>query len=284
MQEKYLLISGRPGVGKTEMLMSYANLYPKETIILSEGHSKKHMQERGLHVGVDVVSTQELGGINYLKYKTFCIDYIELFDRDFIMNLVEELMLLDIRIVALSHMRAKTFYTNNIFEQVLNKQKCQNVLEFAKLKIKLPFEMEEKMEHIVCSNHGNIVYISQHKDDKAFEKNICQYLSEDLKMFEKKDLLLHFSENENSLYNTNIDELLLAGLETDYPSIELFSNNKKLNLPDISLVTYMKYPIFYNEDTTIVVEGDLAYFDANRIDKVFDLRAIAQAEEEQNEQ
>ena len=36
MNEKYILLSGRAGAGKTEMLMAYANQYRTTTLMFSE--------------------------------------------------------------------------------------------------------------------------------------------------------------------------------------------------------------------------------------------------------
>ena len=40
MREKFLLISGRAGSGKTQILISYANQYPRKTLIVSEEYIK----------------------------------------------------------------------------------------------------------------------------------------------------------------------------------------------------------------------------------------------------
>jgi len=114
--QNYLLLSGRTGAGKTDILIAYANLYPKTTLIYSQESSKKTLQKRGLKKGIKVV-TQDTFDIDKIdKYDTLCIDYIELFNKEYITNLIKKLMQLDIRIVAVSQMKSRSYEINNVFK------------------------------------------------------------------------------------------------------------------------------------------------------------------------
>ena len=271
MNEKYLLISGRSSAAKTELLIAYANLYPKNTIILSCEDIR--LKERGLDPNVTVVDIEKLDNIDFSTCNTFCIDYVELFDNFFINDWIKKLMNMDIRIIAISQMEVGNFSVkNNVFEQIATKDSATNVLEYATVKIKLPFEVKDKNSIFVCSSKGNILYKTPNEKDEMLAKKICNHVYEALQNWERDGIGLSFHKNENTLYNVAIDKLLCEGADTDYPSIELYVDNKKINLPEMSLHTYMKYPIFYNEGTTIVASGDLIYFDADRMDKKFDLR------------
>ena len=117
MSEKYLLLSGRPGSGRTELLISYANMYPESTLIISEEYTEGYIHKRGLSNLVKVISVSNIDKVNILDYSTVCIDYIELFDKAFIENLLTEIIDEDIRIIAVSQMRASNYSVmNNIFE------------------------------------------------------------------------------------------------------------------------------------------------------------------------
>jgi len=119
MSEKYIHLAGRTASGKTEMILAYANQYPKTTLILSKEYSKEWIQEsRNINKDVKVVKT--LDGIDISKFDTICIDYAELFDYDYLQDLVKTLMELDIRIIVASHMKRGDFHIqHNMFEKVM---------------------------------------------------------------------------------------------------------------------------------------------------------------------
>ena len=118
MKNDFLLISGRPGSGKTELLICYANQYPAKTLVLSEESTKRQLQERGLNETVVVVGKNEYGTIDINKFDTICIDYIELFELDYINDVLMPLKEKDIRIIAISHMTKDGEIKNNLFEKL----------------------------------------------------------------------------------------------------------------------------------------------------------------------
>ena len=41
--ENIILLAGRPASGKTEMMIAYANQFPKTTLVLSEEYNQHHL-------------------------------------------------------------------------------------------------------------------------------------------------------------------------------------------------------------------------------------------------
>ena len=41
--EKFILVSGRPGVGKTELILHYCNKYPEIILLLGGEYSEKYI-------------------------------------------------------------------------------------------------------------------------------------------------------------------------------------------------------------------------------------------------
>ena len=121
MKNDFLLISGRPGSGKTELLICYANRYLAKTLVLSEESTKIQLQERGLNKRVVVVGKNEFGKIDINEFDTICIDYIELFERNFINDVLVPLKEKDIRIIAISQMAKDGEIKNNLFEKLFMK-------------------------------------------------------------------------------------------------------------------------------------------------------------------
>ena len=121
MSDNFLLIAGRPGSGKTELLICYANRYPAKTLVLSEESTKKQLQERGLQETVIVVGKNEFQAIDINEFDTICIDYIELFERNFINDVLAPLKDQGIRIIAISQMTRDGEIKNNLFEKLFMK-------------------------------------------------------------------------------------------------------------------------------------------------------------------
>jgi len=117
MEEKYILLAGRAGTGKTQMLIAYANFYPATTLILSEESTKERLIKLGLDKKVDVVDLDNFNISKISKYETICIDYVELFDEEYLKDLMMKLMKANIRIIAVTHMRAKSYEIKNIFQE-----------------------------------------------------------------------------------------------------------------------------------------------------------------------
>ena len=118
--ESYILLAGRAGSGKTNMLIAYANQYPKTTLFYSQESSKKTLRKKGLKKKVKVVYEDTFNFDEIYKYDTICIDYIQLFDKEYIENLIKRLIQIDIRIIAVSYMKPKNYDINNIFQTTRN--------------------------------------------------------------------------------------------------------------------------------------------------------------------
>lgn len=121
MKEKFILLSGRPGAGKSEMIFAIANKYPEKTLILSMEYSKEQALIRGLNK--DVVVVEQLDGIDINFFDTICIDYLELFDENYIQELIKTLIHLNKRIIVVTQMRKFLYKVNNIYEKILNEKK-----------------------------------------------------------------------------------------------------------------------------------------------------------------
>ena len=117
-RKNYILISGRPGSGKTELLIAYANQYPTTTLFYSEENDALTLQNRGLNTEVEVVNKKQFDLEDINKFDTICIDYIQVFEHDYIYNLMKELMQRNIRIIAVSQMSRHMNIEENIFETV----------------------------------------------------------------------------------------------------------------------------------------------------------------------
>jgi thymidine kinase len=118
--ESYILIAGRTGSGKTNMLIAYANMYPKTTLFYSQESSKKTLRKKGLKSKIKVVYEDTFSFDEIYKYDTICLDYIQLFDKEYIENLIKRLMQINIRIIAVSYMKPKNYDINNIFQTTRN--------------------------------------------------------------------------------------------------------------------------------------------------------------------
>jgi hypothetical protein len=140
---------------------------------------------------------------------------------------------------------------------------------------------------------------------------IVKQTLEALSKWEEDQILIHFHEDENTMYDVGIDELLCSedpvGQEgLNYPLVKLFHNDRELLLPNISLLTTMSYPnviISNNNGQSILtnlyainelildyeqypidslrisIGGDLKYADCNRYNKIFDISKFKIPEE-----
>ena len=117
MNEKYLLLAGRVGAGKSEMMIAYANQYPETTLILSEESNKIELNQCGLNPEVAVIEMKQFKTVNLAEYETVCIEYIELFDQDELHTILQTLKSMDKRIIAITQMRRTSFAINNVFER-----------------------------------------------------------------------------------------------------------------------------------------------------------------------
>lgn len=88
MTDKHLLITGRPGSGKSELLIAYANMYPKTTLFLSDESTEEFLkQQRGLDAQLKVIDSKDFDTSMLNGYETLCVDYLELLSEDMIQKL-----------------------------------------------------------------------------------------------------------------------------------------------------------------------------------------------------
>lgn len=119
-----ILLAGRPGVGKTEMLIAYANMFKDDTLFISFESKKEWLRERGLEQ-VNVITTPKVeifDDIDTDAYNTFIVDYLELvygegYNNEKFINFIKVLMKKEKRIIISTMMRRDTLKINNIFEK-----------------------------------------------------------------------------------------------------------------------------------------------------------------------
>lgn len=106
MNEKHLLIAGRPASGKTEVLIAIANMHPLNTLFLSEESSEEVLKEqRNLSKLVKVVDSKSFNLKELRNYETICVDYLELLDDGLIVDLINIIQKNTIRVIATSQVR-----------------------------------------------------------------------------------------------------------------------------------------------------------------------------------
>ncbi|MGJ0336093.1 DnaB-like helicase C-terminal domain-containing protein [Aliarcobacter cryaerophilus] len=115
--ENIILLAGRPASGKTEMMIAYANQFPKTTLVLSEEYNQQSLVQRGLNNIIKVTSQDEFYKLNLENYKTLCIDYLELFDQNKITNIIKAANGQKLRIILLSMMNRQCDI-NNILSNI----------------------------------------------------------------------------------------------------------------------------------------------------------------------
>ncbi len=118
MKDKFILISGRSGAGKTELALLYCNQYPETTLLISEEYSEEYILKRGLDSKVMMIGQDQFREIDLSKYKSICIDYVELFDEDKLQYIIKKSSEIGIRIIALTHMRPHSYQVKNIFQSI----------------------------------------------------------------------------------------------------------------------------------------------------------------------
>ena len=120
-KQNYIVLAGRPGSGKTEMLITYANQYPDRTLFFSLEISRDDLRNRGLNRSVKVIENITEFDIKEINnFDTICIDYIQLLSKEYIYDLMKKLMQMDIRIILASQMRRNIEIHENPFEDVFN--------------------------------------------------------------------------------------------------------------------------------------------------------------------
>ncbi len=109
-----IIISGRPGSGKTEIIVSFCNMHPSSTLLIAEEYDADSIRKRGLSRDVKVMGIEEAMAISVFGYKTICIDYIELIEKDLLEKLIAKAKSENIRLIAVSQMR-RDYQVNNPF-------------------------------------------------------------------------------------------------------------------------------------------------------------------------
>jgi len=83
MTEKHLLITGRPGSGKTELLVAFANMHPETTLFYSAECTEEMLKnEKGLNENVAVADSSTFKFEQANNYTTICVDYLELLPEE----------------------------------------------------------------------------------------------------------------------------------------------------------------------------------------------------------
>ena len=121
--DNFILLSARPGSGKTEMLIAYANMYPSTTLILSEENTRESLIDKKLSEKVIVTDSQGFKNIDMLKYDTVCIDYLELVDYGLIDKIIKESARLNIRLIILTQLDRNYNLRVNPFVKYLKGEK-----------------------------------------------------------------------------------------------------------------------------------------------------------------
>jgi hypothetical protein len=116
MTEKYTLIASRSEEDRTKMIIAYANINPTATLILSQSYTKEWIYAN-TSISKDVNVVENLDNIDLSQFETIFIDYIEVFDQEYISKIINDLKQIDIEIVVAIHMKPNNYAINNIFEQ-----------------------------------------------------------------------------------------------------------------------------------------------------------------------
>jgi nucleoside-triphosphatase THEP1 len=105
MSYKPMIISGRPGSGKTEIVIALCNAHPEKTLLIAEEYDAAYIRERGLKPEVTVMGAKEAARLPSFGFETVCIDYIELLSQELLEEIIKKAELEGVRLVAVSQMR-----------------------------------------------------------------------------------------------------------------------------------------------------------------------------------
>lgn len=123
MLEKHILITGRPGSGKTQILIAIANMYPKTTLFFSEEQSEKHLKTKsGLSTDVRVVHSDGFVSEDLNKYSTVMVDYIELLSSNIVHKLVKVIEENKLRVIIVSQVRRGENEVIKRFEELMDRK------------------------------------------------------------------------------------------------------------------------------------------------------------------
>lgn len=159
------------------------------------------------------------------------------------------------------------------------KDEGKNILENATVQIFLPFSLSS-------SHENKIGLFAMNKPMRKLRSRYLNSILGSLRQWGDQGIMLHFHGYESTMYNVEVDKMLcnekLASQFLYYPTIKLFDDQEELFLPSMSLLTTMKHPSFSNTDSTIMINGDLEYFDMNKIGKIVNLKKYKQTTTEPN--
>ena len=87
---KYNSISRETCFGKNRNDDCLCKSISKQHVGVSEEYNPQSLVQRGLNHIIKVTSQDEFYKVNLENYKTLCIDYLELFDQNKIINIIEK--------------------------------------------------------------------------------------------------------------------------------------------------------------------------------------------------
>lgn len=156
------------------------------------------------------------------------------------------------------------------------KDEEKNILENATVHITLPFSLDS-------STTPKTGLFAMDKPMRELRSRYLNSILESLRKWEEQGIMLDFHADESTMYDVEVEKMLchekLASQFLSYPVIKLFDDQEELFLPSMTLLTTMKYPSFSSTDSTIMISGDLEYFDMNKIGKIVNLKKYKQAKE-----
>lgn len=123
MSEKHLLITGRPASGKTELLIAFANMYPKTTLFLSEECTEEVLKkEKGLNGHVKVVDSCSFAHELPQGYTSLCVDYLELLSKEILQKIIALIKQNNLQIIVTSQVRVGHNEVLNRIESLISRR------------------------------------------------------------------------------------------------------------------------------------------------------------------
>jgi len=108
MKEKHLLITGRPASGKTEILIAFANMFPKTTLFLSEECTEDLLKnKKGLNELVKVVNSSEFTYEETQNYTSLCVDYLELLSDETLQKIIKTIKQSNLQVIVTSQVKRR---------------------------------------------------------------------------------------------------------------------------------------------------------------------------------
>ena len=113
-----ILISGRVGAGKSLMVIFYANMFASTTLFISNENTKEELCGKGLNQNVIVKDAININitTFDFSHFDTVILDFIQVFDYEWLEMLVDKLIKMDKRVIAIDQMKRDGSVYKNIFE------------------------------------------------------------------------------------------------------------------------------------------------------------------------